>query len=302
MRRPLPAAPAIVGIVNVTPDSFSDGGAFLEAARAGEHAETLVAQGASALDIGAESTRPGASPVPPAEEIERLMPALEAIRSRVAVPLFVDTRNATTARAALDAGASAINDVSMLRHDRALAFEVARAGATLILMHSRGTPRDMQAAANYDDVAREVRDELEGALGVALAAGCARERVVVDPGFGFAKTSPQNLELLRRLPELRELGAPILVGLSRKALVGFLLASDERPRPVGERAAGSVGLALAAFLLGADYLRVHDVAATADALRTFRAALPRGMTRPPGAPAVEATGAPRASAAPVRDA
>jgi dihydropteroate synthase len=280
VRRPLPAAPAVVGIVNVTPDSFSDGGAFLSPLRAAEHAERLVAEGADMLDIGAESTRPGAAAVAPAEELERLMPALEAIRARVVVPLCVDTRHAMTARAALDAGACAINDVSMLRHDRALAFEVARAGATLIVMHSRGTPADMQAAPRYVDVALEVREELENALGAALDAGCRLDRIVVDPGFGFAKTHAHNLELLQRLGELRALGAPILVGLSRKALVGQLLADAGGARPVDGRDAGSVGLALAAWLNGADYLRVHDVAATADALRTFRAALPASLKRP----------------------
>lgn len=293
MRRSLPAAPTIVGIVNVTPDSFSDGGTSLDAGHARDHALRLVAEGAGILDIGAESTRPGATPVSPEEEQRRLLPALVAIRASVAVPLLVDTRNASTGQAALDAGADGLNDVSMLRHDPALASVAAREGATLVIMHSRGTPETMQGLPMPGDVVSQVRAELAAALAVAREAGCDPARLIADPGFGFAKDREQNLELLRRLPELCSLGAPIFVGLSRKNLVGQLLAIESElgltPRPVAERAAGSVGLALAAFALGARYLRVHDVAMTSDALRTFAAILPALVPSSPPSPAALAS-------------
>jgi dihydropteroate synthase len=287
MRRPLPASRAIIGIVNVTPDSFSDGGAFLDPGRARDHALRLVAEGADALDIGAESTRPGSTAVDPAAEQSRLLPALAAIRAAVDVPILADTRNAATAMASLDAGADGINDVSMLRHDAALVAVAAREGASLVVMHSRDCPATMQRAPDYADVASEVRRELAGALRLALDAGCSPERLIADPGFGFAKGAEHNLELLRRLPELRDLGVPLLVGLSRKAVVGHVLAHDGHPRPLAQRDAGSVGLALAALILGARYLRVHDVALMADVLAGFEAALPQhdaGPSRPDAFP------------------
>ena len=273
VRRRLPPGPAVVGIVNVTPDSFSDG-ALRAPSEAVEQGLRLLADGAAALDVGAESTRPGAAEVPPDEEWSRLAPVLARLRRGCEAPISVDTRHAATARRALDAGADVINDVSALRHDPEIAEVVAQAGASLILMHSRGTPQDMQRAPRYGNVVAEVGAELRAALSAALAAGVAAEKIVIDPGFGFAKTFEHNLELLRRLPELRELGHPIMVGLSRKAMVGRLLARGGEPRAVEDRVAGSVGLALAAVGLGADYVRVHDVRETADALACFLAARP----------------------------
>lgn len=284
-RRRLPPGPAVVGIVNLTPDSFSDGGRLDDPARAVDFALRLAGEGAAALDLGAESTRPGSDGVPAAEQLARLLPVLRALRPRCDLPLSVDTRDAAVARAVLDAGADVVNDVSGLRHDPGLARVVAEAGAGLILMHSRRTPKDMQEAPAYGDVVAEVRAELAAALQVARDAGCPEDGLVLDPGFGFAKTAAHNLELLSRLPELAILGRPLLAGLSRKALVGHLLAKDGVPRPIGERDAGSAGLALAAVALGASLVRVHDVRGTADALACFVAARPPGVPSPSGAPA-----------------
>lgn len=276
-RRPVPPAVAVMGVVNVTPDSFSDGGAFLDPVRAVEHGVRLVEEGAHLLDVGAESTRPGAAPVPPEIEQERLLPVLARLRPLVDVPLSVDTRNAATARAALDLGADMINDVSGLRCDPELARAVAESGAGLVLMHSRGTPADMQRRPAYGDVVSEVGDELDASRETAEAAGCRPEAIVLDPGIGFAKAAEHNLELMRRLPELVERWAPtpVLVGVSRKSIIGHLLAAPGgAPRAVGDRLHGSLGAALAAVAGGAHALRVHDVRATVDALRTFRAAAP----------------------------
>ena len=285
-RRRLPPGPAVVGIVNVTPDSFSDGGLLYgDPARAVDHALQLIEHGAAALDLGAESTRPGASAIPPAEQWSRLRPVLRGLRSACDAPLSVDTRHAEVAGLALSEGADAINDVSGLRHDPALAAVVAREGATLILMHSRGTPADMADAARYGDVVAEVMSELRSSMRAAAEAGVPDDAIVLDPGFGFAKTLEHNLEILRRLPELRELGCPLLVGLSRKAMVGRILGGQGAPRPVEDRVAGSVGLALAAVALGADYLRVHDVRETADALACFLAARPPRSPGDPSCPA-----------------
>ena len=261
-----------MGIVNVTPDSFSDGGRWLEPEAAVAHGRRLVAQGADLLDLGAESTRPGASPVDPAEERRRLLPVLAGLAD-CGVPLSVDTRNSSTARAAVEAGATILNDVSALRHDPALARVAAEAGARLVLMHSRGTPEDMDRRTAYEDLLGEVAAELLEARERARSAGVADEALVFDPGIGFAKTRDQDLALLRALPELKRRlgGARLLVGASRKRLVAELLARGGRSRPADERAAGSVGVALAAVAGGADWVRVHDVAETADALACYQA-------------------------------
>lgn len=272
MRRALPPSPAVVGIVNVTPDSFSDGGAFLHADAAAAHGVRLVEDGATWLDVGGESTRPGAEPVDAATERERVLPVLERLRSRTDVTLSVDTRRASTAAAALAAGADLVNDVSMLRHDPAMATVVAEHGAGLVLMHSRGTPTDMQRLTNYDHVVDGVLREIRAARDAAVEAGVDPSDIVLDPGFGFAKDAAQQRDLLAGLPRLRTLGHPIMVGLSRKSFIGTLLGDARAPRPVAERVWGSVGAALGALVRGADYLRVHDVAATCDALTGFLAA------------------------------
>lgn len=287
-RRRLPPGPAVVGIVNVTPDSFSDGGRFTDPGQALDHALALIDEGAAALDLGAESTRPGAAEVPASVQWARLGPVLEALRPRCDVPLSIDTRHSELARRALDAGADVINDVSGLRHEPGLARVVAEAGAGLILMHSRGVPGDMASFSVYQDVVAEVRAELAASLALARASGCPEDGLVLDPGFGFAKNASHNLELLEGLPELASLGRPLLVGLSRKALVGHLLARDGQPRPVDRRVFGSIGLALSAVARGACLIRAHDVRETADALACFVAA--SGLRDPAMGRHLQATG------------
>ena len=269
--RPLPPAPAVVGVVNVTPDSFSDGGAYLDPRAAVAHGVRLLHEGAAMLDVGAESTRPGALEVDPDEEWRRLAPVLGPLRDATDAPLSVDTRHAETARRALALGVDVINDVSALRHDPSLAQVVAETGASLVLMHSRATPRDMQETPEYGDVVEEVKGELQSAAAEAVRAGCRPQCLVLDPGIGFAKTAAHNVALVRALPALVDLGHPVLVGVSRKAVIGRLLGDGDAPRPVEGRRDGSVGGALAALCHGASYVRVHDVAATCDALTVFQA-------------------------------
>jgi dihydropteroate synthase len=258
------ARPLIMGVVNVTPDSFSDGGQFHSAQAAVAQAGRLIEEGADILDIGGESTRPGATPVPLGEELARVMPVLEALRGSP-VPISVDTYKPEVMRAAVAAGASMINDVSALEATGALEA-IAQSRAAVCLMHKRGDPRTMQASPEYDDVVAEVKEYLRQRLDAANQAGIGRERIVIDPGFGFGKTTAHNLRLLRELPALKALGAPILAGLSRKSVLGQITR-----KPVGERMYSSIAAALIAVLKGATIVRVHDVAATRDALETWRA-------------------------------
>jgi len=254
--------PLVVGILNVTPDSFSDGGRWAEPAAALARARRMVDEGADLLDVGGESTRPGAAPVSAEEELRRVLPVLRAILADLRVPVSVDTRRAAVARAALDAGAHAVNDVSALG-DPAMAPAVAASGAGLVLMHMRGTPETMQSLTGYGDVAEEVAAELEPALARAAGAGIEAERIVVDPGIGFAKTAGQNLELIARLEVLGgRLGRPVLLGASRKAFVGALLGGA----PAEERDAGTVGACVAGLARGARIFRVHEVRAARQAL------------------------------------
>jgi dihydropteroate synthase len=253
----------VMGVVNVTPDSFSDGGQHLERDAAVGHARALAEAGADLLDVGGESTRPGAAEVPAQVELERVLPVIEALRAATDVPLSIDTRKAEVARAALRAGAVLVNDVSGLGHDPALAIAVAEAGATLALMHIQGTPETMQADPRYDDVVAEVIERLAASIERATAAGVPRGRIWVDPGIGFGKTVGHNLFLLRHLAELRVLGAPVLVGTSRKRFLGAVAGG----RPPDRRLAGSLAsIAALAVLHGADVVRVHDVAEAKDAL------------------------------------
>jgi dihydropteroate synthase len=254
--------PLVVGILNVTPDSFSDGGRWADPAAALEHARRMVDEGADLLDLGGESTRPGAAAVSADEEAGRVLPVLRAIRAALGVPVSVDTRKSAVARAALAEGAHAINDVSALG-DPAMAAAVAETDAGLVLMHMRGTPETMQTRVDYHDVAEEVAAELAPALVRAVEAGIGAERIVVDPGIGFAKTGEQNLELIARLGVLGErLGRPVLLGPSRKAFVGALLGGV----PAAERDAGSVGACVAGLARGARIFRVHEVRAARQAL------------------------------------
>jgi len=258
--------PRVMGIVNVTPDSFSDRGAHATAAAALAHCEALLAQGADILDIGGESTRPGARPPTDEEERCRVLPVLRGAVT-LGVPVSVDTSEAGVMREALALGVDIVNDVRALRRPGALEAVAAHPRAGVCLMHMKGEPATMQAEAVYGDVVAEVRSFLDERATAVAAAGIGRDRIVVDPGIGFAKTADHNLQLLSRQRELLELGLPLLVGWSRKGTLGLLTG-----RPVGERLAASVAAVLAAVLRGAHVVRVHDVAATVDALKVWRAA------------------------------
>ena len=275
------ACPRVMGIVNVTPDSFSDGGRLGDASAALAHCERLVAEGVDILDIGGESTRPGAAAVPADEELRRVLPVLRGALA-FGVPLSIDTLKPDVMRAALDTGADIVNDVDALRRPGALEAVASHPRAGVCLMHMHGAPATMQARPpEYVDVVAEVAAFLAGRCAAAQAAGIAAERIVVDPGIGFGKTVEHNLELLRRQHELLALGRPLLVGWSRKSTLGVLTG-----RPVDERVAASVAAALAAVQRGAAIVRVHDVAATVDALKVWGAAGlgPAGtIAAPPGA-------------------
>ena len=273
--------PRIMGIVNVTPDSFSDGGLHLDPSAALAHALRLVEEGADLLDVGGESTRPGAAAVSEQQEIDRVVPVIERLVAAVAVPLSVDTSRPAVMRAAVAAGAGMINDVRALRGEGALEA-AAGLGVPVCLMHMRGEPGDMQQDPRYDDVVASVHAFLAERIFACEMAGIERRRLLVDPGFGFGKTLEHNLRLLRQLDRFGDLGPPLLVGLSRKSMIGTLTG-----RPVGERVAGSVAAALIAAQAGARILRVHDVGATRDALAVWTAvaaepAAPRraGPSRP----------------------
>lgn len=257
--------PAIMGILNVTPDSFSDGGRYAGPEAAIAAGRQMVADGAGMIDVGGESTRPGATPVSPAEEQARILPVINGLAGTV--PLSVDTRNASTMEAALDAGALVVNDVSALTHDPDAARLVARRGCPVILMHMRGTPETMRDLAVYDDVVADVLLELTARVDTAIAAGVARAQIAIDPGIGFAKALEHNVALLRGLHMLTELGLPIVAGVSRKRFLTTLAGLVPPERSVS----ASVVAALAAWEGGARTLRVHDVAETARALRVWQA-------------------------------
>jgi dihydropteroate synthase len=255
------STPVVMGILNVTPDSFSDGGRFSGFSRAIEHAMAMIEAGAGIIDVGGESTRPGAQAVEESDEIRRVVPIVESLAALTSVPVSVDTSKAGVIRAALRAGAAMINDVRALRDEGAL--EAAAEGSSAIcLMHMQGEPRTMQADPHYDDVVVEVRDFLQERVGACESAGIARDRIVIDPGIGFGKRIEHNLRLLAALPELAELRLPILIGVSRKSMLGTLL-----DRPVEQRLAGGLAVTAAAVLAGASIVRVHDVAETVDAVK-----------------------------------
>jgi dihydropteroate synthase len=259
--------PLVMGIVNVTPDSFSDGGRFLDPAAAVAHGLELVRQGADLLDVGGESSRPGSRPIPLDEELNRVVPVVRGLAAATDVPLSIDTTKAEVADQALSAGAHAVNDVTALGGDEAMAVVVRKHRAGLVLMHARGTPETMQVDPRYDDVVREVAEFLEARLQRALDLGIAGSQVVLDPGIGFGKTLEHNLLLLGNLGQLRRAGRPVLLGVSRKGFLGQLLG-----REVGERLAGALACACLAMADdSAQVLRVHDVAATRDVVRTWSA-------------------------------
>ena len=259
----------IMGIVNVTPDSFSDGGRYLATDQAIAHALRLVDEGADILDFGGESSRPGALPVSPEEELARLIPVMEAVAKRVDTPLSVDTTKAAVARAALDAGAEIVNDISSMRFDDKMPAVIAGKGAAVVLMHMRGTPRDMQAGdLNYASLWGEILHFLEKRITAAQRDGIGERQIVVDPGLGFGKTAEDNLKIIRELRECRVLGVPVLVGPSRKAFIGRITGGTP-----AERTEGTAAAVTAAIMNGADIVRVHDVgimkkvAAVADAVK-----------------------------------
>jgi len=266
--------PVLMGVINVTPDSFSDGGEWLDPAAAATHGRALVAQGAAILDTGGESTRPGAEPVDEAEELARVVPVLELLAG-VDARLSIDTSKATVAAAALDAGASIVNDVTALRGDPAMAALIAERRCDCCLMHMLGEPRTMQSDPRYDDVVDDVKAFLAQRLQFALAQGIAAERIWLDPGIGFGKTVEHNLELLRRLDELLELGRPIVIGTSRKSFIGRITG-----REAHERVPGTIATNVLALARGASIFRVHDVAEARDALAVAAATL-RGRWAPP---------------------
>ncbi len=254
-----------MGIVNVTPDSFSDGGQHSRREAAIAHARQLIDDGADILDIGGESSRPGAPPVGAQEELDRIMPVIEGLHG-APVPISVDTWKPDVMRAALAGGAAMVNDINALQQEGALEA-VAASSAAVCLMHKQGMPQTMQVQPQYQDVVREIGDFLRERIGAALAAGIARDRIVADPGFGFGKTLAHNLELLRRLGEFGELGVPVLAGLSRKSMLGAITGAD-----VTQRMPASVAAALVAVMRGARIVRVHDVRATVDGLKVWVAA------------------------------
>ena len=260
--------PLVMGVLNVTPDSFADGGTYLDIRDATDRVRQILGEGADIVDIGGESTRPGAAPTSEADELQRVIPLLDKIRMSCdtrGVPISVDTRKPAVMRAAIAAGATMINDINALRASGAM-DALSASGAAICLMHMQGDPTTMQRTAVYDDVVADVAVFLAQRAAACVAAGIGHDRIVLDPGFGFGKTVDHNLDLLRRLSEIAALGYPLLAGLSRKSTIGVLTGRD-----VDDRMAGSVAAALAAVARGAAIVRVHDVRETADALKVWHA-------------------------------
>lgn len=270
-RLPAMERPLVMGILNVTPDSFSDGGRHFDLDSAVAAAERMVEEGADIVDVGGESTRPGAEPVPLAEEIRRVVPVVERL-ARQGVAVSIDTRKAGVAERALDAGAAIVNDVSGLE-DPAMTSLCARAGCIVCLMHMRGTPQTMRQLARYEDVVEEVREYLVRRTAEVEAAGIARDRVWIDPGIGFAKTGRHDLQILHRLERFVDTGYPVLVGLSRKSFIGRLTGAPGEPLPPEDRLEGTLALNVYAQIKGAKILRVHDVKAARRAVDAVDAAL-----------------------------
>jgi dihydropteroate synthase len=246
--------PVVMGVLNVTPDSFSDGGRFFGHDEALRRLEEMQAEGADIIDVGGESTRPGSGPVSEQEELRRVLPAIEAAVARLGMPVSIDTTKSGVARAALDAGAEIINDISGLRFDAELAELAAASGAGLVLMHIRGKPRTMQRDIHYDDLMGEIVGELSESTERALSAGCRREQLVVDPGIGFGKTAEHNLAIINELGRVGELGYPVLIGPSRKSFMGKTLGLE-----VGERLEATIAACVVGLLRGARIFRVHDI-------------------------------------------
>jgi dihydropteroate synthase len=267
---PIGERPLIMGILNVTPNSFSDGGLFLSVDDALAHAERLISEGADIIDVGGESTRPGGEPVTAGEEIARVVPVLEALARRFSVPLSVDTTKSEVARAALDAGAAIVNDISALRFDFYVADAAARAGAGLVLMHSRGTPATMHRLPPVADIMEEVVSSLRASIHMAERRGVKPASIVIDPGIGFGKSQEQNLELIAKLDQVIAAFPeyPVLIGTSRKSFIGRILADESgTPAPASERLHGTMATIAVIVLKGAHIIRVHDVKAAAETIR-----------------------------------
>lgn len=266
----------VMGVLNVTPDSFSDGGKYFTLPRAVKAALAMERAGADILDIGAESTRPGSSGITAAEELARLLPVLDALRRKLTIPISIDTQKANVAEIAIGAGGKILNDISGLKNDPRIAEVAARHHVPLILMHMRGTPRTMQKLAFARDVVRDVAAGLRRSIAIARRAGVRRSQIILDPGIGFGKSFAQNYELLAELPRLAKLGYPLLVGTSRKGFIGATLATAGKPAPAGERMWGTAATVTASILNGAHIVRVHDVAEMAQVARVSDALLASG--------------------------
>jgi dihydropteroate synthase len=267
---PIAERTIIMGILNVTPDSFSDGGQFFDLDKALAHAEQIISEGADNIDDGGESTRPGGEPVSVEEEIDRVVPVVEALALRTGIPISVDTTKSEVARAALDAGAAIINDISALRFDFYVADAAARAGAGLVLMHSRGTPATMHRLPPVADIMQEVTHSLRASVNMAQRRGVKRESIVIDPGIGFGKSQEQNLELIAKVGQLIAAfpDYPVLIGTSRKSFIGRILADESgTPAPVEDRLHGTMATITAAILHGAHIVRVHDIKAAKETIR-----------------------------------
>jgi dihydropteroate synthase len=267
---PIDQRTLIMGILNVTPDSFSDGGQFFTVDSAVARAEQMIAEGADIVDVGGESTRPGGEPVSIEDEIKRVVPVIDALAKRVDTPISVDTTKSEVARAALDVGAAIVNDISALRFDFYVADAVARAGAGLVLMHSRGTPATMHRLPPVADIMEEVTHSLRASINMAERRGVKRESIVIDPGIGFGKSQEQNLELIAKLDQLIAAfpDYPVLIGSSRKSFIGRILADENgTPAPAEDRLHGTMATITAAILHGADIVRVHDVKAALETIR-----------------------------------
>ena len=260
----------IMGVLNVTPDSFSDGGQYFTLDGALAHAEQMISEGGDIIDVGGESTRPGGEPVSAEEEIKRVVPVIEPLATRFETPISVDTTKSEVARAALEAGAAIVNDISALRFDFYVADAVARAGAGLVLMHSRGTPATMHRLPPVADIMQEVTRSLRASVNMAERRGVKRESIVIDPGIGFGKSQEQNLELIAKLDQLIAAfpDYPLLIGTSRKSFIGRILADESgKPAPADDRVQGTMATITAAILKGAHIVRVHDVKAAAETIR-----------------------------------
>jgi dihydropteroate synthase len=264
------SAPVVMGVLNVTPDSFSDGGKYLDAQSAVDHAREMIDQGARIIDIGGESTRPGAVPVSVEEELRRTLPVIEQVSKLADVVVSIDTSKPEVMREAVSGGAGIINDIRALTDPEALKT-AASTGAAVCVMHMQGQPDNMQVAPQYQNVVAEVHRYLAERIAACAQAGIARDKIIIDPGIGFGKTVQHNLELLSRLPAFNDLSCPLLIGVSRKSMIGRLL-----DRPVEKRVSGGVALATAAVLAGAKIIRAHDVAETVDAVRVAYALLQQG--------------------------